>query len=93
MLGKRGGASTQPAAAPPWSAPSLARPQNLSSKQRETLFLLLPFLFSLLICSESERGWFSPHCRGGLGAGSWKPSPPGQVVEEKVGEQDEKKCY
>lgn len=30
---------------------------------------------------------------GGLGAGSRKPSPPGQVVEEKIGEQDEKKCY
>jgi len=62
-----GGASTQPSAASPCSAPFLARPQNFSSKQGEICFLFLPLLFDLLICSEPGRGRLSPCCWGGLG--------------------------
>lgn len=86
-----GGASTQPSAAPPWSAPFLARPQNLSS-ERKLLSPPPPPLQSVDLFG-AQKGTVFPPLSAGLGTSSRKPSPPGQIVDEEVGEQDEKKHY
>lgn len=80
-----GGASTQPSAASPCSAPSLARPQNLSSKQRNPFSLPPLPLQSVDLFGAGKRTAF-PLPLGGLGASNRKPAPPRQIVEEKVRE-------
>lgn len=61
--------------------PPLQDPK-VSAQSSEIPFLFLPLLFNLLI--SSELGTAFPLPLVGLGADKRKPSPTGQIVEEKV---------